>query len=144
MVVRPPQRETASVATQAVAVEEGLWELHELRCRAGLLQAELLRAVEALEAQEGETKAERERATAAAAAAHAAATARIEATGAAADATVAASRCAVRLSQSFGPLRWNKYDFMYMVCISWVPTSTSANPHLLSRSAGPVLLYKIS
>lgn len=94
VVVWPPQRETASVATQAAAAEEGLREVQELRGRAGLLQAELLRAVEALEAREGEAAAERERAAAAAAAADVAAAARIEALGAAADAAVAAGRCA--------------------------------------------------
>lgn len=104
MGVRTPQRETASVASQAVAVEDGLRELHELRTRAGLLQAELLRAVEALEAQEGEAKAERERAAAASAAEHAAAAARIAAAEAAADATVAAGRCAVRHGLLFGPI----------------------------------------
>ena len=89
-----PRPETASVATQAEEAERGRQEVRELRARAGVLQAELLRAVEALEAREGEAAAEREHAATAAAAADAAAAARIEAIGTAADSAVAAARCA--------------------------------------------------
>lgn len=83
-----------TTSTQVTAAEEGAAQVEELRTHVSMLQAELLRAVEALEAHEEQAAAQHERAAAAATEADAATAARIEAIGMAADAAVGAARCA--------------------------------------------------
>lgn len=136
--------EMVAKSTQA-ADEEGAREAAELRARAGVLQAELLRAVEALEANEAAVAAQRESAAAAAVEADAAAATRIEAVGAAADSAVAAARC-VRSAAVwvFRSLPWRVqcgFHSSVVQCMQYMQYAANCHWACLMHAAGFLALF---